>query len=155
MVHPQMEDVPLEELMYPVLTRIPGESYYRRLRSLLLSLRYIFWVLINSLVCWFCRSTLGLVLFQICYSQNKLPWSRTHTKFTQWQMHWFNPGTKFNHKTHSIQLYKYGGFTTDVNPARPQHHSQTISGCEPVPGLVGQCGRICFVAADIMHPESL
>ena len=33
--------------------------------------------------------------------------------------------------------------------------SQTVSGYEPVPGLVGQCGRICFVAADIMHPESL
>ena len=37
-------------------TRMPGESYRRRLRSLLLYLCYVFRALINSLVCWF-RST--------------------------------------------------------------------------------------------------
>jgi len=47
-VHPQMEDVPQEELMYPVLTRMelmylvftrmPGEIYHSQLRSLLLPL---------------------------------------------------------------------------------------------------------------------
>ena len=36
-----------------LLTRMPGESYSRRLRSLLLYLCYVFRVLINSLVCWF------------------------------------------------------------------------------------------------------
>ena len=47
------EDVPLVKFMYPVFTRIPGESYHRWLRSLLLCLCDVFQVLINSLVCWF------------------------------------------------------------------------------------------------------
>ena len=37
--------------MYLVFTRKPGESYRRRLRSLLLYLSYVFRTLINSLVC--------------------------------------------------------------------------------------------------------
>ena len=44
-------DVPLVEFMYLVFTRMPGESYRRRLRSLLLYLCYVFRALINSLVC--------------------------------------------------------------------------------------------------------
>ena len=51
--------------MYLVFTRMPGESYRRRLRSLLLFLSYVFRALINSLLCWFCTSAVGLVLFQI------------------------------------------------------------------------------------------
>ena len=35
--------------------------------SLLLYLCYVFQVLINSFVCWFCMSTLGLILIQICH----------------------------------------------------------------------------------------
>ena len=38
--------------MYLVFTRMPGKSYRRQLRSLLLFLCYAFWTLINSLVCW-------------------------------------------------------------------------------------------------------
>ena len=38
----QNEDVPLVEFMYLVFTRMPGESYRRRLRSLLLFLCYVF-----------------------------------------------------------------------------------------------------------------
>ena len=45
------DGVPLVELMYLVFTRMPGESYRRRLRSLLLSLRDVFRALINSLAC--------------------------------------------------------------------------------------------------------
>ena len=48
------EHVPLVEFTYLIFTRMPGESYHRRLRSLLLYLCYVFWVLINSLACWFC-----------------------------------------------------------------------------------------------------
>ena len=59
------EDIPLVEFMYLVFTRMPGESYHRRLKSLLLYLCYVFRALINSLECWFCTSALGLVLFQI------------------------------------------------------------------------------------------
>ena len=58
-------NVPLMEFMYLVFTRMPGESYCRRLRSLLLCLCDVFRTLINSLICWFCTSALGLVLFQI------------------------------------------------------------------------------------------
>ena len=45
-----LEDVPLVEFMYLVFTRIPGESYRRRLRSMLLYLCYVFRALINSFV---------------------------------------------------------------------------------------------------------
>ena len=41
-------------------------SYHRQLRSLFLYLCYVIRVLVNSLVCWFCISALGLILFQIC-----------------------------------------------------------------------------------------
>ena len=37
--------------IYLIFTFMPGESYHRRLRSLLY-LCYVFWMLINSLVCW-------------------------------------------------------------------------------------------------------
>ena len=36
---PELSNVPLVEFMYLVFTRMPGESYRRRLRSLLLYLR--------------------------------------------------------------------------------------------------------------------
>ena len=45
------KDVPLVEFMYLVFARMPGESYRRRLRSLLLYLHDVFVELINSLVC--------------------------------------------------------------------------------------------------------
>jgi len=51
--------------MYLVFTRNPSESYRRQIRSLYLCLCYEFRALINSLVCWFCTSNLGLVQFQI------------------------------------------------------------------------------------------
>jgi len=41
---------PLVEFMYLVFMCVPGESYRRRLRSLLLYLPYVFGALINSLV---------------------------------------------------------------------------------------------------------
>ena len=42
--------------MYLVFTRMPGESYRRRLMSLFLYLCYVFRALINSLVCWLCKA---------------------------------------------------------------------------------------------------
>ena len=48
------EDVPLVEFMYLAFTRMPGDSYRRRFRSLLFYLCDVFGALINSLVCWFC-----------------------------------------------------------------------------------------------------
>ena len=46
-------ECPLVGFLYLVFTRMPGESYHRRLRSLVLSWFDVFWALINSLVCWF------------------------------------------------------------------------------------------------------
>ena len=66
----QHEAVPLVEFMYLVFTCMPGESYHRRLRSLLSYMCCVFQVLINSLVCWLCRNALGLVLFQIFAGQD-------------------------------------------------------------------------------------
>ena len=43
------EDIPLLECMYRLFTRIPGESYRKRLRSLLLGLSDVLRSLINSL----------------------------------------------------------------------------------------------------------
>ena len=51
--------------MYLVFTRMPGDSYRRRLRSLLLYLCYVFRALINSLVCWFCTNALALFCFWV------------------------------------------------------------------------------------------
>ena len=48
-----LEDILLAEFMYLLFTHMPGNSYRRRLRSLLLYLCYAFRALINSLVCWF------------------------------------------------------------------------------------------------------
>ena len=60
------EDVPLVQFMYLVFTRMTGETYRMRLRSLLLCLCDVFRALINSLVCRFCTSArLGRVMFQI------------------------------------------------------------------------------------------
>ena len=48
------------ELMYLVFTRMPGESYRRRLGSLLLDLCYVFRALINSLVLTLAKDRLRL-----------------------------------------------------------------------------------------------
>ena len=50
-VNKLIETVPLVEFMYLVFTRMSGESYRRRLRSLLLHLCYVFGELINPFVC--------------------------------------------------------------------------------------------------------
>ena len=49
--HLNSEDVPLVEFMHLAFTRMPGETYRRRFRSLLLYLCYVFRALNNSLVC--------------------------------------------------------------------------------------------------------
>ena len=46
-----LKHVPLVDVMYLVFTHMPGESYRRLLRSLLLCLCDVFPVLIKSLVC--------------------------------------------------------------------------------------------------------
>ena len=44
------EDVLLVEFMYVIFAHMPGESYHRQLRSLLLYFCWVFGVLVNSLV---------------------------------------------------------------------------------------------------------
>ena len=46
----------LVDSMYLVFTRMPGLSYHRRLRSLLLCLCDVFRALLSFLVCWHCIS---------------------------------------------------------------------------------------------------
>ena len=72
--------------MYLVFTCMPGESYCRRLGSLLLCLCYVFWALINFFVCWFYMSSLGLILFQICALTN-IVISREHSGITGGSCH--------------------------------------------------------------------
>ena len=57
------EDVPLVDFTYLEFTRIPGESYRRRLGSLLLYLFDVFRALINSLLYWFFYFCLFVCLF--------------------------------------------------------------------------------------------
>ena len=61
------EDVPLVAFVYLVCTRMPGESY-RGYSDLCCVCVTYFRALINSLVCWFCTSALGLVLFRFVSS---------------------------------------------------------------------------------------
>ena len=63
------DDVPLLEVTYPVFTRLPGESYRRQLRPLLLCLCDVFRVLINSCACWLLVAS-GWALQKIFSSQN-------------------------------------------------------------------------------------
>ena len=58
-----IEDVPVVEFMYLVFTRKPGESYRRRLMSLLLFLCYVLRALIYSLECYNCRIGLLFIFF--------------------------------------------------------------------------------------------
>ena len=54
------KEVALAEFLCLVFTHMPGESYSRRLGSLLLCLCDVFRSVINSLVGWFCKDNTGL-----------------------------------------------------------------------------------------------
>ena len=62
------EDVPQVEFMYLAFIRMPGESYRRRLRSLLLYLWYVFRALINPLVCSLKKKAIAAPLHGDTYS---------------------------------------------------------------------------------------
>ena len=68
--------------MYLVFTGMPGESYSRRLESLLLRISSA----VNFPVCWFCTSALGLVLFQIRISEGLAwYWTAILWRFTKYR----------------------------------------------------------------------
>ena len=71
--------------MYPVFTRKPGESYRRRLRSLLLYLCDVFRALINSLVCssWYNRNGWLGVKHQVTYLLTLVFWYRNSCQRAQ------------------------------------------------------------------------
>ena len=83
------------EFMYLTFTYIPGESYCRWLRSLLLCLCDVFHTLINSLMpCWFCMSTLGLIRFQIMIWESlgkQHFWPQSGKVWGKWHF-WPRPG---------------------------------------------------------------
>ena len=53
--------------MYLLFTCMPGENYHKQLRPLLLYLYYVPWMLINSLVCWFCIKSIMLSFHVLSY----------------------------------------------------------------------------------------
>ena len=65
----------LVDFMYLVFTRMPGESYSRGLRSLVLCLCDVFWVLISSLVVFF------LLFFSSSWFDSFLYWWQTSHGF--------------------------------------------------------------------------
>jgi len=71
--------------MYLVCTRMSGESYRRRLRSLLLYMCYVlFRALINSLVCWFSPERLvGARIVTSCQPHWVTPGQAQWNKYTQ------------------------------------------------------------------------
>ena len=73
--------------MYLVFTGMPGESYHQRVGSSLCWMCDVFQMLINSLVGWFCTSTLGLVLFKKFESSITLLDSKLkHGVESNWQL---------------------------------------------------------------------
>ena len=114
---------PWVEFMYVLFTHMPGESYWRRIRSLLYLLAGesycrqfrsvllcscdVFRVLINSL-CWFYRlSALGLILFQIITAMNGfLFWFKFFSAERNHKQKWFlRFGLKPNYGGHSLQSH--------------------------------------------------
>ena len=77
------EEVPLVEFMYLAFTRMPGESYRRWLRSLLLYLCDVFRALIISLVCWF-----FLLCFSVLYFSNILQIPESLVTFSVKSVDW-------------------------------------------------------------------
>ena len=77
--------------MYLVFTRMPGESYHRRLRSLL-HLCYVFRALINSLECWVRwglrknvnKSDVIVIIVTIMTSMVRCPRALTRGWFGKW-----------------------------------------------------------------------
>ena len=68
---PELHPLPLVEFMHLVFTCMPGDSYCKPFRPLLLCLCDVFRAQINSLVCWDCTCAVGLVLFQILVQVEK------------------------------------------------------------------------------------
>ena len=81
----QREDALLVEFMYLVFTRMPGESYRRLLRSLLLYLCYVLRALTNSLVFW-----LESLAFETNFSRVFLNLQQITLRFTPTH-HWNQP----------------------------------------------------------------
>ena len=68
--------VPLVEFIYLVFAHTSGDSYRRRLRSLLLCLCDVFRALIYSLLCWLCGCSFGRSApIKFCYSMYSYGWN--------------------------------------------------------------------------------
>ena len=81
-------DVLLVEFMYLVFTRMPDESYRRRLRSLLSYLRYVFRALVTSLLCWF-QTVLFFLLSASCFGTQVTAVVAARAIFYEWATHKF------------------------------------------------------------------
>ena len=67
-VYNMMFNVPLVEFMYLLFTRMSGENFRSRLRSLLFCLCDVFRTLINSLVCWLLCMTVATLIAGLLFA---------------------------------------------------------------------------------------
>ena len=88
----------------------------------LLGLCDIFCVLINSLVCWFCTGTLGLILFHIAGIGLKSPVNTTpHSSQLEslWDCNYWQRGTKPHAKPSTALVYNACYMQCFVSPTSP------------------------------------
>ena len=95
--HIIFEDVPLVEFMYLVFTRMSGESYRWRLRSLLLHLCHVLRTLINSLVCDFGDGTIFNRRRERCRAKNE------EYRAQKWALFWTQKETSTR-----LELWPFG-----------------------------------------------
>ena len=128
-------------------------SYHRRLRSLLLCLCYIFWALINSLVCW---SHTEQRLFDMDNQvlQTKLLEPNSHRTVT---LHCGQPcftyttGAKLTQNRDSIYIFTMDYYVSHTTPLEPNSHKTMTLHCgQPCfaytsgAKLTPHCGQPCF-----------
>ena len=102
-----VEGAPLVEFMCLVFTRIPGESYRRRLRSLL-CVCDVFRALINSLVyccCWLMISLLALI-FCCCQWLCCCCWRWCCCWWWWWRCYWINQNSSGSHHPSALSRHQ-------------------------------------------------
>ena len=120
-------DVPLVELMYLVFTHMPCESYC--------CCTYLFWALINWLVCWLCNMYVNSVV--------SFSLARLLLPMVTWEVvSWLQPNDTASSSL-SMYGFLYGTFPTA--PSVVLYATQysvaqdTVSTCRPLPKLQWKC----------------
>ena len=93
---------PLVEFWNLAFTRMPGKSYRRRFRPLLLCSCKAFLAIINSLFRWFYTSVLGLIVFQITLLFNMNCSNSVLIHFCQFRSIWHLCNRKSPYALHPV-----------------------------------------------------